>query len=121
MECTAGAEHTAPAPLRTRLTGQELAGSPAVHDTPPVNGPERQRDAEAGALRQLLEQGNGPLNLVLGSLSGLEHKPTDENASAWPTDQRDRSALHAEGIEDGSRRDGVARRLGHARHPSDTT
>ncbi|MFC9669967.1 hypothetical protein [Streptomyces sp. NPDC056949] len=54
MEGTADAEHTSPVLLRTRLTGQELAGRPAVHDAPPVDGPQRQRDAEATARFQRL-------------------------------------------------------------------
>ncbi|MGP3638659.1 hypothetical protein ACTU45_36180, partial [Streptomyces sp. 24-1644] len=120
MESTAGAEHTSPLPLRTWLTAQELTGSPAVHDAPPVGGPEWQRNAETPAWREFFEQGSSPLDLILSSLRRLEHKPTDKNASSLSTNQRDRDALHTEGIEDTTGRDGIARQVSHSRHPADT-
>ena len=119
MKGTAGAEHTRPVPLGARLTNQELAGSPPVHDVPPVSGAERQRDPEAIAWRQPLEQGSSPLNLAVSSLSGLEHKPTDGDASSLPTNQRDGSALHTEGVKDGTGQDSVAQQLSHAGHSAE--
>ncbi|CAM5534054.1 hypothetical protein STENM327S_00297 [Streptomyces tendae] len=60
-----------------------------------------QRNAEVTARCQPLEKGSSPLDLVFRSLSGLEHRRADENASSLPANQRNGSALHTEGIEDG--------------------
>ncbi len=119
VEGATGTEDTGPVPFRSRSTGQELAGRPAVHNASPVGGPQRQWNAEAAVRRQLLDQGGRPLDLLVGALGRLEHGPTDEDASPLPTCQGDSRTRHTKGVKDRRGRHGIARHLVHAGHPAD--
>ncbi|MGP3638305.1 site-specific integrase, partial [Streptomyces sp. 24-1644] len=67
-----------------------------------------------GVSRRHTHTGDEPAFASRFASSQIETRP----ASA--TNQRDRDALHTEGIEDTTGRDGIARQVSHSRHPADT-